>query len=240
MTLPCTPIRASGARAALRTPLRMALAVVAVATLVGGCAPLLIGGAMVGGGLVASDRRTTGAQLEDEAIELKARSRLGERMSDGAHVVATSYNRVVLLTGQVPGGADKATAERTVAGIDNVRSVVNELALSGSRSLLGRSEDTLITGRVKAGLVEARDLMANSVKVVTEDATVYLMGRVTEREAARAADIARGVGGVRKVVRVFDLLTEAELAGLPPAANSAGAAASAPAMPTAPPGEARK
>ena len=216
----------------------LAALALAAAALLGACAPLALGGAMVGSALVVSDRRTSGAQIEDEAIELKASSRFGERLGGRGHIVTTSYNRVVLLTGQVPTAGDKVLAEQVAGGIDNVRSVINELAVAGNSSLITRSGDSLVTGRVKTAFFEAKDLMANSMKVVTESGTVYLMGRVTEREAARATDIARSTRGVQKVVRVFDLLTEAELAALPPAANSAVTSpAPPPAMPTTPPGE---
>ena len=171
---------------------------------------------MVGTALVATDRRTSGTQLDDEAIELKSRSRMGEVLGDRGHAIATSYNRVVLITGEVPSESDKALVGQAISGIDNVKSVVNELAVSGSASLGSRSSDTLITGRVKTAFFDAKDLMANSVKVVTERGTVYLMGRVTEREAKRAADIARSTRGVQRVVRVFELLSEAELAALGP------------------------
>jgi osmotically-inducible protein OsmY len=179
-----------------------------------GCAPLLVGGAAVGGALIAIDRRTAGVQLEDEAIELKAANRLRETFGERAHVNVTSYNRMVLITGEVPADGDRANAEQVVAKIENVRSTVNELAVMGPSSLTARSNDTLLTGRVKAALVDARDLQANAIKVVTERGTVHLMGRVTEREATRASEVARGVSGVQKVVRVFEILSEAELAAL--------------------------
>ena len=233
-----TPYIPQGSRPARAAALAAALA---AATLLGACAPLVIGGAMVGSAMVVSDRRTSGAQIEDEAIELKASSRFSERLGGRGHIVTTSYNRVVLLTGQVPTAGDKVLAEQVAGGIDNVRLVVNELAVAGNSSLIGRSGDSVVTGRVKTAFFEAKDLMANSMKVVTEGGTVYLMGRVTEREAARATDIARSTRGVQKVVRVFDLLTEAGLAALPPAANSASRsgvpAPPPPATPTTPPGE---
>ena len=187
-------------------------AALAATTLLGACAPLLIGGAMLGGSMFAVDRRTSGAQVEDQAIELKAASRIGEVMGDRGHVNTTSYNRMVLVTGEVPAEADKAAVEQALARIDNVRSIVNELTLAAPSSLGNRSNDTLITSKVKASLVDAKDVQVNAYKVVTERGVVYLMGRVTEREAGRAADIARGVGGVQKVVRVFEIVTEAELA----------------------------
>jgi osmotically-inducible protein OsmY len=192
-------------------------AVLALSALVAlpGCAPLLVGGAMVGGVLVATDRRTSGAVVEDQSIEIKAANRVRELATLG-HVNATSYNRVLLLTGEVPDAAERERVERALAGIENLRSIVNELAVAGNSSLTSRSNDTLLTTQVKASMVDAKDIFANAIKVVTERGIVYLMGRVTEREANRAADIARGVGGVTKVVKVFEIVTEAELAELQP------------------------
>lgn len=188
-------------------------AALAALTPLTGCAPLVVGGAMVGGVLVATDRRTTGAQLEDQGIEIKAAARVRELATLG-HVNATSYNRLVLLTGEVPDADARARIEAAVAGVENVRSVVNELAVAGASSLTSRSNDALLTTKVKASLVDARDLYANAFKVVTERATVYLMGRVTEREATRAAEVARTVPGVQKVVRVFEILSDDELRAL--------------------------
>ena len=176
------------------------------------CAPLLVGGAMVGGAMVAVDRRTTGAQVEDATIESKASSRIRELMGDRAHVSVTSYNRTVLLTGEAPTEADRTAVEQAVQRIENVRSTVNEIAVMAPTSMSTRSNDSFLTGKVKATFVDAKDLQANAFKVVTERGNVYLMGRVTEREATRATDLARTVSGVQKVVRVFEVVTEAELA----------------------------
>ena len=180
----------------------------------GGCAALLVGGAAVGTALVVSDRRTSGVQLEDQSIELKAMNRIREAVGDRGHINATSYNRTVLLSGEVASEADRTAIEQSIAKIDNLRSTVNELAVMGSTSLTARSNDAVLTSKVKASYLDAKDLQSNAVKVVTERGTVFLMGRVTEREATRAADLARGVSGVQKVVRVFEILTEAELAAL--------------------------
>jgi osmotically-inducible protein OsmY len=188
----------------------------AAASLLGGCAPLLLGGAAVGSALVVTDRRTSGTQLEDQEIELKAVNRARELVGDAGHVNATSYNRLVLLTGEVPTEADKTAVEQSVTRIENVRTVVNELAVMGASSLGARSNDTLLTTKVKTSLIDAKDVFANSIKVVTERGTVYLMGIVTEREANRATDLARSVAGVQKVVRVFQVITEAELANIQP------------------------
>ncbi|HVO06720.1 MAG TPA: BON domain-containing protein [Burkholderiaceae bacterium] len=194
--------------------LRWVAAAALVALQLGGCAPLVVGGAMVGGTMMYVDRRTTGAQVEDGTIELKASSRVGELMGDRAHVNITSYNRTVLLTGEVPTEADRAAVEQAVQRIENVRSTVNELAVALPSSVSSRSNDSFLTTKVKATFVDAKDLQANAIKVVTERGNVYLMGRVTEREATRATDLTRTVSGVQKVVRVFEIITEAELAEL--------------------------
>jgi len=192
--------------------LRAAALGLAAATLLGGCAPLLIGGALAGGAMVFTDRRTSGTQVEDEVIELKGMNRVREVLGERGQVNVTSYNRIVLLTGEVPEAADKTTVEQAVAKVDNVRSVVNELTVGLPRSITGRSSDALLTTKVKASFIDAKDLFSNALKVVTSQGVVYLMGRVTEREAERAADVARGVAGVRKVVKVFEIVSEAELA----------------------------
>jgi osmotically-inducible protein OsmY len=171
----------------------------------------VVGGAVAGGTLVATDRRTSGAQLEDEGIELRSASRIREALVERAHVNVTSYNRQVLLTGEVPSEQDKATAEQVVSRVENVLKIVNELAVMGNSTFVQRSSDTLVTGRVRASFVDAKDLYANSFKVVTERGTVHLMGRVTQREADRATDIARSTSGVQKVVRIFEIITEADL-----------------------------
>ena len=189
-------------------------AALATTSLLGACAPLLLGGAMVGTALAVSDRRTTGAQLEDEAIELKSIGRLRDALGGRGHINVTSFNRTVLITGEVPSQTDRGAAEQTIARIDNVRATVNELAVMGNTSLTARSSDTIITSKVKATYIDAKDLQANAVKVVAERGTVYLMGRVSEREANRATELARGVGGVGKVVKVFEILSDAELADL--------------------------
>ena len=173
---------------------------------------------MVGGTLMATDRRTSGAQVEDQAIELKAINRVREALGDRGHVSVTSYNRLVLLTGEVPAEADRVAVEQVLARVENVRSTVNDLAVMGNTSLTSRSNDTILTSKVKASFVDARDMLSNAFKVLTERGTVYLMGRVTEREAKRAADLARSISGVQKVVRVFEIVTEAELADLQPKA----------------------
>lgn len=188
--------------------------------LLSGCAGLVVGGAVVGG-MMAVDRRTSGAQIEDQAIELKAINRTQTVLGERGHVSATSYNRLVLLTGEVPNEADRTAVEQAVSQIENVRSIVNELAVTTNSTLGSRSNDVVLTSKVKASFIDAKDLQANAFKVVTERGNVYLMGRVTDREARRSSDVARSIGGVLKVVRVFEVISEAELAALQPAKDAA-------------------
>jgi osmotically-inducible protein OsmY len=197
-----------------------ACAAAVVATSLSACFPLVVGG-VAGGVLVATDRRTSGAQLEDEGIELRTTARLRDNIGSRARVNATSYNRQVLLTGEVLNENDRKLVEQVVSRVENVTSVVNELAIIDSPSLVQRSSDVLITGQVKAMLIDAKDLYANAFKVVTERGTVYLMGRVTQREADRATEVVRGARGVQKVVRILEIISEEELQRLlPPAANT--------------------
>jgi len=188
-----------------------------------GCAPLLLGGAFVGGGLVATDRRTTGIQLEDEGIERRASTRVRELATLG-HVNVTSYNRVLLITGEVASEADKTAIADALGKVENVKSVVNELGIGQNSSAGSRTTDAFLTTKVKATLVDAKDVQANAYKVVVERAIVYLMGRVTEREANRGAELARSVSSVQKVVRVFEILSEEELANLGKSSSPSGGA----------------
>lgn len=209
---------------------RFALLPLAAALLAGalsGCAPIIVGGAAAGAAMMASDRRSSGAQIDDEAIELRAASRLSDAFGDRAHIAIASYNRQVLLTGEVPNDAARQQAEQIVSRVDNVRGIVNELVVALPSSLTQRSSDTLITGEVRASFVDASDLQYNAFRVVTQRGVVYLMGRVTAREADRATSIARQIAGVQRVVRIFEIVTPEELraSGVTPP----GGAASAPA-----------
>lgn len=194
----------------MKFPTQKLLTIFALTACLSACAPVVLGGAVMGT-LMATDRRTSGMQLEDEGIELKAANRVRDNLGERGHFNVTSYNRQVLLTGEVPSAQDKQLVEQVVSKVENVRSVVNEMVVTENSSLSQRSSDTLITGRIKASLVDAQDLFANAFKVVTERGTVYLMGRVTQREAGRATDIARSTDGVKKVVRVMEIISEEEL-----------------------------
>ena len=169
--------------------------------------------AVVGAGAYsATDRRSIGAQTDDKVIASRVDSRIADTVSDRSHVNVNSFNRKVLLTGEVPDQASKDRAEQAAKSVDNVASVVSDLEIGGMTPSTARNNDAYLTGKVKAALVSRKDLFANAYKVVTEKSIVYLMGRVTRDEGDRAAEAAAGVSGVQKVVKVFDYLSNAELA----------------------------
>lgn len=194
----------------MKRPAAAAVLCGAVVLSLQGCVGVVVGGTVMGT-MAATDRRTLGAQTEDKSIVIKGESQASRLAGERGHVNVSSYNRKVLLTGEVPDDQVKAAVARDVGAIEGVQGVINELEVAGPSSYTARSNDTYITGKVKASFVDAKDLFANSVKVVTERGTVYLMGRVTQREGNRAAEVARGVSGVQKVVKVFEYITEDEL-----------------------------
>ena len=200
----------------LKTLTLVAAACGALASL-SACAPLVVGGAMVGGALVAADRRTTGTQVEDQGIELKAATRIREAMGSRTRINVQSHNRVLLISGEVRNDEDKAEAERIASQVENVQRVVNEIQVGFLASLTQRSNDLVLAGKVKATLIDARDLQSNAFNVVVERGEVYLMGIVTEREANRATELVRGIPGVAKVVRVMEVISEQDLARRAPA-----------------------
>lgn len=186
-------------------------AALAAALSLSACAPLILGTA-VGSAFVATDRRTSGMQLEDQGIKLKARNRIQDAIKDRGHVSVNAYNRMVLLTGEVPTDADRAAAAEAAGQTENVSGVVNELIVSLNSTLTSRSSDLLVATKVRATLVDARDLMSNAFDVVVERGEVYMMGMVTEREANRAAELVSTISGVRRVVKVFQIISEDDLA----------------------------
>ena len=187
----------------------------ALALSLSGCVEMMLGTAVMGV-VAASDRRTLGAQTDDKSIALKAEMRMPSVTKDEAHVNVNSYNRKVLLTGEVKDEAMKAAVESHVRAVDGVLNVFNELEVAPLSTYTSRSADALVTTKVKASLVDMKTISANSFKVVTERGTVYLMGRVTQREGQVAADVARGVSGVKKVVKLLEYITEEELKSLHP------------------------
>jgi osmotically-inducible protein OsmY len=204
-------IKLSNQWAALRRPLAAVAVCGIVAIGLQGCIGVLAGGA-IATGFAASDRRTLGAQTEDKGISLKAASRVEAVVGTPSHINATSFNRKLLLTGEVRSQDAKQAAGREAAAIPGVEGVFNELTVGDPSSVGTRSNDTYITSKVLASLFDAKDIMSNAFKVVTENGTVYLMGMVTQREGDRGAEIVRGISGVQKVVTVYEYLTEAELA----------------------------
>ncbi len=189
----------------------MVLAATAMSSQLAGCFVPVV--AVVGAGAYsATDRRSIGAQTDDKVIASRVESRIGETVSDRSHVNVNSFNRKVLLTGEVPDQASKDRAEQVAKSVDNVASVVSDLEVGGMTPSTARNNDAYLTGKVKTALVSRKDLFANAYKVVTEKSIVYLMGRVTREEGDRAAEAAAGVSGVQKVVKVFDYLSDAELA----------------------------
>ncbi|WP_195763508.1 BON domain-containing protein [Duganella guangzhouensis] len=193
----------------VQRPLAMSVLCGAMLASLSGCVAFVAGGA-VSGTLAATDRRTFGAQTEDRAIEVKGQIKANNVTGDAGHTNINSFNRRALVTGEVRDEAMKAAVERELRSIEGVVDVINELEIAGPSSYTSRSSDTIITTKVKASLVDAKDISANSYQVTTERGVVYLQGRVTQREGQIGADIARGVSGVMKVVKVFEYISEEE------------------------------
>jgi osmotically-inducible protein OsmY len=206
---------------------RTLILLAALVPVLSGC----FGAAAVGvgaGALMFSDRRLPEVIVTDEGIEIRAANRINERFGDRAHVNITSINRMALLTGEVPDEAARAEIEKIVAGVPNVKSISNELKIGTVSSLSDRSNDVYLTSKVKARFIDANQFSATNVKVVTEAGVVHLLGQVTQREAEAAVQIARTTGGVKKVVRVFEIISDAEARRLQPQPASAGKAAAQP------------
>jgi len=183
--------------------MRLLLLLLAIASLAG-CAPVIIG---AGGAAAVSsleDRRSTGTQIDDESIEVRASNRIDDRFGDRVHVNVTSYNRIALVTGEVPDARAREEAEKIVLAVPNVRGVTNDLQVAGVSSFASRTNDTYLTTKVRGRLLDTKRVSPAHVKVVTEAGVVYLMGLVTEPEADETVEIARTTGGVRKVVKAFE------------------------------------
>lgn len=204
----------------LLRPLSKAMLCAALLSQLGGCVAV-VAGAAVSGALASADRRTIGTQTEDEGIEVKAATRLPNIVGDAGHVNVTSYNRKVLLTGEVRDAAMKRAVADEVRSISNVETVMDELEVSGASSYTSRSSDTLITSKVKLSLADKKTVKATSFKVVTERGTVYLMGLVTQREGNIAAQVAQGVSGVMRVVKMFEYISEEDQRAMEPAPSRA-------------------
>ena len=184
-----------------------AVAMFSVLPLLQGCLPAVVGGAAVGV-LSAHDRRSTGTQADDETTEWKAKLKVPAQYKETAHVNFTSYNRRLLITGEVPNEEAKSAIESEVRMLDGLREVYNEMGIGAASSLGSRSTDSFIDSKVKARLVDSNQISANHIKVVTERAIVHLMGIVNEREAKVAVAVARTTSGVRKVVNLMEIVSE--------------------------------
>jgi osmotically-inducible protein OsmY len=179
--------------------------VLAIISQLTACVTAVVGGAALGGSMIA-DRRTSGIYIEDENIEIKASSKIQKNLADESHVNVTSYNRIVLLSGEVTNAADKAKAETLVKTIPNIRSITNEIAVMEKSTFSDRTNDVYVTSMVKGNFLTANKFSVNHVKVVAERSVVYLMGLVTQKEADDAVQIARTTEGVAKVVKLFEYL----------------------------------
>jgi len=191
----------------------LVVAALALSSQLTACIPVIIG-AVGAGAYATTDRRSLGAQADDKLIAPRVDKRISVALSDRAHVNVNSFNRKVLLTGEVPDQASKDKAEQIARSAENVSSVVSDLEIGGMTPSTARNNDAFLTAKVKTELVSRKDIFANAYNVTTEKSIVYLMGRVTREEGDRAAEIAQGVSGVQKVVKVFDYLTNDELAQL--------------------------
>lgn len=191
----------------------LGLVLLAALLSLGACFPLVAGGAMMTG-FVAVDRRTSGAMLDDQSIELKINTRIRDSLGERVHINVASYNRKVLLTGEATSAQDKERAGEIAKNVDAVNSVWNEVGVTALSTLTERTNDLVAAGRIKADLIDAKDLFSNAYKIVVERGTAYVMGRITVRESKRVASVISGVTGVKKVVLVHETLTEDELANL--------------------------
>jgi osmotically-inducible protein OsmY len=188
--------------------MKLSLKIVAaliLSTQISACVPVVVGGAAAGGAM-AADRRTSGIYIEDENIELKAKKLVYEALTEESHVNVTSFKGNVLITGEVPNQAAKTKAGEVILGIENVKSITNELTIGPKTSISSRANDSLITSKVKTNFLTENRFKANHVKVVTENSVVYLMGYVTQKEAEAAAEIASNTGGVTRVLKVFEYM----------------------------------
>lgn len=193
-----------------RRPLLLAALLATLSLNLTACFPLVAATGVGASVLVATDRRTSGMQVEDEGIELKVANRISEKYGSNTHINVTSYNRRVLLTGEAPTAEAKADIKNLAASVANVVSTFDEVAVRPASSFSNRSSDAVITSKVKARFVDANRFSANHVKVVTEAGIVYLLGLVTQREANEAINIARTTSGVLKVINCLEVISDAD------------------------------
>ena len=197
------------ARRAAR-PLILAAALAATAASLSACVPLVVGGAAAGTAVVATDRRSSGVQLDDQNITFRVESQISQKLGNNARVNALVYNGQVLLTGDVPTEADRTQATAIAQGVDKVKSVSNQLTIGPAAAFSTRSNDTWLTSKVRTALVNAQYVPSRTIAVTTDKGVVYLMGMVTQSEGDYAANAASSVGGITKVVKLFEIISREE------------------------------
>jgi osmotically-inducible protein OsmY len=182
------------------------LLVAAMAGLMSGCAPLIIGGAATAAVAMSEDRRSSGVFVDDENNENRALLKVKTRYGGQVHVNITSYNRQVLITGEAASEDVKRGVEEEVTSVPGIKRIFNEMSVGPQAGVISVSNDTRLTAIVKTRFLEANRFQANHVKVVTENGVVYLMGIVKRSEADAAAQLASTTSGVARVVRLFEYL----------------------------------
>jgi len=202
-----------------RMPWSLSAAVGVLLLQLGGCiaVPAIMAGGAAVGTMVATDRRTPGAVVEDRGIETKAALRVREALGDAVHVNVSSYNRTALITGEVPDEKRKAQVEKIVRDIENAQKTLNELAVMDNTPMTARVSDGILASRIRAALIDEKNLIANAFKITVERGVVYVQGRATAKEIALMTDIVSGLNGVTRVVRILDTLSEQDLEGMLPA-----------------------
>ena len=202
-----------------RMPWSLSAAVGVLLLQLGGCiaVPAIVAGGAAMGTMVATDRRTPGAVVEDRGIETKAALRIREALGDAVHVNVSSYNRTALITGEVPDEKRKAQVEKIVRDIENAQKTLNELAVMDNTPMTARVSDGILASRIRAALIDEKNLIANAFKITVERGVVYVQGRATAKEIALMTDIVSGLNGVTRVVRILDTLSEQDLEGMLPA-----------------------
>ncbi|MER1967491.1 BON domain-containing protein [Castellaniella sp. GW247-6E4] len=208
---------------------------IAALSILTGCGVLVVGGTAATTAVVATDRRTAGEQVDDQTIELRVASEMNNAFGDKARVLGTAYAGRLLLVGDVPAEADRAHAESLAKAIPKVTRVDNYIRVGDITPLSVRTNDTWLTSKVKTQLVRTEQIPSRTIKITTERGVVYLMGKVTDAEGQRAATVASGVEGVNKVVKLFQIVSQASItAGSDqPAATEDASTAPATAQPAA-------
>ena len=213
-------------------PTLIAITLLCALPLLQACVPAVIVGGTTAGVFSIHDRRTTGTQADDEGTEWKAASRIPAQYKEGTHANFTSFNRMVLITGEVFTEEAKQAIGETTRSIEGVRGIYNELQVAPASSLSSRSNDSFIDSKVKARLVDTKEISAPHIKVVTERGQTYLMGIVSQRESQIAISVARTTQGVRKVINLMEVLPDDEIRRLD--TRSIGSSSTASSQPQGP------